>query len=98
MRGVRLKLRKDRWKVHRRTCPLTLPPLQLPLQLPLQPQAYREEVPPIAESARRFIEEQLTTDGLSCYWVKAITLYSKIWYATSGSQVPNADDPALFKI
>lgn len=89
-------MRKSILKVHRRTCPLTLPPLQLPLQP--QPQAYRENVPPIAESARRFIEEQLTTDGLSCYWLKAITLYSKIWYATSGSQVPNADDPALFKI
>ncbi len=45
-------------------------------------------MPQVARAAQQFAREQLTPEALSCYWLKALTLYSKIYYAGSREDVP----------
>ena len=33
----------------------------------------RDSAPPVATAARKFIQEQLTPEALSCYWLKVTT-------------------------
>ena len=42
----------------------------------------------MATAAREFAERQLTPEALSCYWLKAIAVYSKVYYADSMNDIP----------
>jgi len=44
--------------------------------------------PAMASAARHFAETQLTQDGLSCYWLKALTLYATLFYAAGVDDIP----------
>eukprot|EP00798_Chlamydomonas_sp_ICE-L_P007769 gene7769-955_t len=41
--------------------------------------------PPLATAARDFIVNQLTPDAVSCYWLKLLVAYSRLWYAADSS-------------
>ena len=42
----------------------------------------------MANAARVFAETQLTPEALSCYWLKAIAMYSKVYYAKDKNSLP----------
>lgn len=42
---------------------------------------YGSVQPPVAVEGRRFALHQLTKDGLSCYWYKALERYATLYFA-----------------
>ena len=55
----------------------------------LDVQMYTDQTPAMALAARDFIIEQLTPEALSCYWLKALVAYSKMYYAATKDDVPS---------
>ncbi|KAG2500359.1 hypothetical protein HYH03_001933 [Edaphochlamys debaryana] len=47
-----------------------------------------EEPPSMARAAHHFALTQLTQEALSCYWYRAILAYSKLFFASTGAEVP----------
>ena len=42
------------------------------------------EAPPMGRAARDFVRDQLTPEGLGCYWLKALVLYSQVYHYVPG--------------
>ncbi|GAX76445.1 hypothetical protein CEUSTIGMA_g3890.t1 [Chlamydomonas eustigma] len=51
---------------------------------------HHDNRPDMAQAARDFARSQLTQEALSCYWLKALIVYSKIFYLPSRHAVPTS--------
>ena len=50
-------------------------------------QAYGNDVlpPPMGRAARDFVRDQLTPEAFSCYWLKALVMYSQVYFHVPGN-------------
>ena len=40
--------------------------------------------PPMGRAARDFVRDQLTPEAFSCYWLKALVIYSQAYFYVPG--------------